>query len=360
MIKKVVNIAALFVLTCLFCINTSYAQAPQEAQASDQEWAYHEGNTVTIVNVESYTYVELEKEGKRVWIAAPSMEVKVGDKVWASKGIEMRDHYSKALDRTFPVIHFVGRAQTERENSKEITRKETKKVKIVASPVKGSIAKAKGGYTLKEIFNKKEQLRGKKVAIKGVVMSVKEGIMGKSWFHLQDGTGTSTNLDLVVTSNYYGLEVGDLVTATGVLGINKDFGQGYKYNVILEDAEMKAGVIDIDKPKTSAAPKKGSILKAKGGYTLKEVFKKKKKLEGKKVVIRGKVVKASGKIMGKRWFHLQDGTGNKGVLDLVLTSDNDADAGDIVLVTGVLELGKDFGQGYKYDVIIEDAKIKIE
>ena len=91
-----------------------------------------------------------------------------------------------------------------------------------------------------------------------------------------------------------------------------------------------------------------------------KLFDKKKKRGGKKVVIRGKVVKASGRIMGKRWFHLQDGTGSKGVLDLVLTSDNDADAGDIVLVTGVLGLGKDFGQGYKYDVIIEDAKIKVE
>ena len=193
--------------------------------------------------------------------------------------------------------------------------------------------------------------------IRGKVVKASGKIMGKRWFHLQDGTGTANNLDLVVTSNS-NAEAGDIVVVTGVLGLDKDFGQGYKYDVILEDAEMTADLIE--KSKTSASPVKGSIVKAKGGYTLEEIFGKKRKLGGKKVVIRGKLVKASGKIMGKRWFHLQDGSGAEGVLDLVLTSDDDANAGDIVLVTGVLELGKDFGRGYKYEVIIENAKIKVE
>ena len=243
MVRKVIDIAAISLFICFCCVGISYAQAPHGEKTNDRELASYKGKAVSVLNVPSYTYVELEENGERIWIAAPTMGVDVGDKVWASKGIEMREFYSKVLDRTFPVIYFVGRAEAEGKSS--------------------------------------------------------QGVDGKT-------------------------------------------SQG------------------IDKPKTSASPVKGSVAKAKGGYTLEELFDKKEKLGGKKVVVRGMVVKASGKIMGKRWFHLQDGTGSKGVLDLVLTSDNDADAGDIVLVTGVLGLGKDFGQGYKYDVIIEDAKIKVE
>lgn len=360
MIKKVLDVSAVFIFISFLCVDISYAQAPQRDKVSDQEWASRKGKAVSVINVSGYTYIELEGEGGPIWIAAPTMEVKVGDIVLASGGIEMSDHYSKTLERTFPVIHFVGRAETESgKTTKKGTKKGTKKVKTFTSPVGGSITKANGGYTLRELFDNKKELEGKKVSVRGKVVRVPGEIMGKIWFHLQDGTGADSNLDLVVTS-MRNVEVDSIVLVAGVLGLDKDFGQGYKYDVILEDAEIKSEEIDIEKPKTSASPIKGSIAKAKGGYTLKELFDKKERLGGKKVAVRGKVVKASGKIMGKRWFHLQDGTGSKGALDLVLTSDNDADAGDIVLVTGILELGKDFGQGYKYDVIIEDAKIKIE
>ena len=61
--------------------------------------------------------------------------------------------------------------------------------------------------------------------------------------------------------------------------------------------------------------------------------------------------------MGKNWIHIQDGTGAKGTNDLTITTKNIVKLGDIILVEGTLELDKDFGSGYKYDIIIEDAKI---
>lgn len=357
MVRKVIDVTAIFMFICFACVDISYSQVPHGAKVSDQEWVSRKGKAASVLNVPGYTYIELEEESGLVWIAAPTMEVKVGDKVLVSGGIEMRKFQSKALDRTFSVIFFVGRAEVEGKGSGK-SNKGADKPRTIAAPAKGSIVKAKAGYTLEELFDKKEELEGSKVAVRGMVVKASgKIIMGKIWFHLQDGTGIGNNIDLVVTS-MRNVEVGDIVLVVGVLGVDKNFGQGYKYDVILEDAEIKADVIE--KSKTSVTPTKGSIAKAKGGYTLEELFDKKEELGGKKVVIRGKVVKASGKIMGKKWFHLQDGTGSKGVLDLVLTSDNDANAGDTVLVTGVLVLGKDFGQGYKYDVIIEDAKIMVE
>ncbi len=102
------------------------------------------------------------------------------------------------------------------------------------------------------------------------------------------------------------------------------------------------------------------IKKADGGKTVSEVYSGKNDLAGKDVAIRGKVVKFSPEIMGKNWIHLQDGTGGEGTNDLTITTSGVAKVGDTVLVTGKVTLGKDFGYGYKYDVILEDAKVAVE
>jgi hypothetical protein len=106
-----------------------------------------------------------------------------------------------------------------------------------------------------------------------------------------------------------------------------------------------------------------SVPKATGpnAITVGEAFSKSAKLNNKKVVIHGQVVKFSSGIMGKNWIHIQDGTGSekKKTHNLVCTSKSDiADVGDVVTITGTLIKDRDFGSGYKYPVIIEDAKIE--
>jgi hypothetical protein len=111
-----------------------------------------------------------------------------------------------------------------------------------------------------------------------------------------------------------------------------------------------------------AAPKFdfSKIVKPKGGKTVHEVYQEKAKLNGKRVTLRGKVVKYNEAIMGKNWLHLRDGTGKDPTNDLTVTTQARAKVGDTVLVEGTLALDKDLGAGYKYEVIIEDAKVKIE
>lgn len=102
------------------------------------------------------------------------------------------------------------------------------------------------------------------------------------------------------------------------------------------------------------------ITKPKGGKTVQEVYREKASLKNKQVMIRGKVVKYSEAIMGKNWLHLRDGTGEAPANDLTVTTQAKAKVGDTVLVEGKVTLDKDLGAGYKYDVIIEDAKVKVE
>jgi RecJ-like exonuclease len=91
------------------------------------------------------------------------------------------------------------------------------------------------------------------------------------------------------------------------------------------------------------------------------VFAEKDALAGKPVAVRGKVVKVNSGIMGKTWIHVRDGSGAEGTSDLTVTTTTaQPNVGDTVLVTGPVSRNKDFGMGYQYDVIVEDAQVTVE
>ena len=112
----------------------------------------------------------------------------------------------------------------------------------------------------------------------------------------------------------------------------------------------------------SAPPKINvtGIKPAKDGKTVAALYAASARLAGKSVKIRGKVVKYNVNIMGKNWLHIQDGTGSAGSNDLLVTTTGTAKLGDTVLITGKVVTNKDFGSGYKYNLLVEDAKVVVE
>lgn len=93
--------------------------------------------------------------------------------------------------------------------------------------------------------------------------------------------------------------------------------------------------------------------------TVAEVYAKGSALDKKPAVVRGMVVKVSRAIMGKNWIHLRDGSGDeaKGTHKLVVTSQDLPSVGDVVTDKGTLHKDKDFGFGYRYEMIMEDATV---
>ncbi|HET8725314.1 MAG TPA: nucleotide-binding protein [Anaeromyxobacteraceae bacterium] len=117
-----------------------------------------------------------------------------------------------------------------------------------------------------------------------------------------------------------------------------------------QHAAAAAGPTDVGDVKVPKAT-------GKDAKTVAEVHAQKAQLKEKKVTVRGKVVKANAGIMGKNWFHIRDGSGSqeKGDNDITITSDANASVGDVIVVVGVVRVDKDFGAGYAYPVIIEEA-----
>ena len=98
------------------------------------------------------------------------------------------------------------------------------------------------------------------------------------------------------------------------------------------------------------------VARAEGGYTVEELLSRSSELDGQQVKVRGRVVKFTPDIMGTNWMHIQDGTPG----DLAVTSDTTVAKGDLVLVQGTLSVDRDFGAGYRYPAIIEQATVTRE
>lgn len=94
-----------------------------------------------------------------------------------------------------------------------------------------------------------------------------------------------------------------------------------------------------------------------GMKTVAALHQNKASLAGQTIKAQGKVVKVNNNIMGRNFVHVQDGTGDANSNDLLVTSKQTANVGDQVTISGVVTLNRDFGSGYSYPLLIEEASI---
>ena len=92
-------------------------------------------------------------------------------------------------------------------------------------------------YTIQSINQNKDKLVGQTIKSQGKVVKVVRGIMKRNFIHLVDGTEDAKTGDLIVTSKQ-NANVGDQVTISGVLVLNRDFGSGYLYPLLIEDTNI--------------------------------------------------------------------------------------------------------------------------
>ena len=225
------------------------------AGAAGREVAY-KGTVLETMNASRYTYARIDTGTEKIWVAGPMAEIKVGDSVCVGAGILNKEFHSKTLNKTFDEIRFVDAIMKGNGDSSCKTGA-VAAVKgmpeghpavgggmgmpggaAAGSVVVGTIDRAEGGKTVADVWAGKADLSGKKVAVRGKVVKANASILGRNWYHLRDGSGTDKgDNDLVVTSKDLA-NGGDVVTASGVVGIKKDFGAGYKYELIVEDAAL--------------------------------------------------------------------------------------------------------------------------
>jgi hypothetical protein len=91
--------------------------------------------------------------------------------------------------------------------------------------------------TIGRLVADKKSFSGKKIRVKGVVTKVNQAIMEKNWVHIQDGTEAEGVYDLTITTSGT-VAVGDTVTFEGRIVLEKDFGYGYFYSILMEEGDL--------------------------------------------------------------------------------------------------------------------------
>ncbi len=244
-------VASLAVLTLSAC---SKEEAPKveapaaQAQAPAAKAAGITGSVVETMNSAGYTYVQVDDGQQKVWAAAPEFSVAVGDNVIVPDGMPMNNYHSKSLDRNFDVVYFVDsilnpNAPAAAAAATDALPEGHPNTQAAAAPATdvdlSGIAKAVGGKTVAEINAEKANLSGQEISLRGKVVKFNAQIMGKNWLHIQDGSGDATegSNDITVTTDA-AAKVGDTVLLNGKVTLDKDFGYGYKYALIIEDAKV--------------------------------------------------------------------------------------------------------------------------
>jgi hypothetical protein len=208
-----------------------------------------------IVQTSNYTYMRLQELGNpeikasdTLWAATTYMEPKNGDTLYYKGGMPMINFKSRELNRTFKKVLFldslskkppiptkealIGTGHNMMGDSAKNGKPQIKKVTVALDKVADAIPIA-------DLFAKKMSFNGKIVKINGQVTKFSKEIMGKNWMHIQDGSEWGGKFDITMTTDLKTkASVGDVVYFEGIVAVDKNIGQGYFYEILVEDAKI--------------------------------------------------------------------------------------------------------------------------
>lgn len=99
------------------------------------------------------------------------------------------------------------------------------------------------------------------------------------------------------------------------------------------------------------------IQQPDNGTSIEKLLSNPESFKNEEITIKGKVVKVNKNILDRNWVHIKDGTTFKEKNQITITTNVSVSIGDVVTFKGVITLGKDFGYGYVYPVLIENGEL---
>jgi hypothetical protein len=187
-----------------------------------------------------YTYLNVSEKDQTYWMAIPNTVVEKGATYFYKGGMVMKDFESKELDKTFDFITFaevISASEEALSQPAQNPHTHTNGSDMPNPVLEVNIEKAKNGVTVEELYTKKTTFVNKQVIVRGKVVKVNNGIMDRNWVHIVDGTSFENKSDITITTQT-NAKVGDTITFKATVVLDKDFGQGYVYPLLLENGEV--------------------------------------------------------------------------------------------------------------------------
>jgi hypothetical protein len=188
-----------------------------------------------------YTYLSVREGDQTYWIAVAGKGFENGETIYFKSFMEMNEFKSKELDRTFESILFVDQFSRDPsdldkapQTGTETSTPRRNRMDVLIDSIK--IAPAPGGLSIAELYGNAEKYKDKQVVVRGQVVKINRDIMDRNWVHIMDGTRVDrSDLTFTTTEDF---QLGDTITIRGKVAVDKDFGAGYVYPLIVEEAEQ--------------------------------------------------------------------------------------------------------------------------
>ena len=189
-----------------------------------------------------YVYLNVNDGDKQFWVATGKKEIKVGETYYYKSGLLKTNYESKEHNRVFETVYLVTNLVAKRHgnNANSINMDNTNSIQTKPTNVDTSIntnkiVLQKGSIKIAELLKDPKKYEGKTIQLTGVCAKVNAEIMDRNWIHIKDGS--QDDYDLVITSDTFVPE-GKTFTMKAVVTLNKDFGAGYVYDLILENGVL--------------------------------------------------------------------------------------------------------------------------
>jgi hypothetical protein len=339
------NFFAIFI----FILFSSCQSNKVDEQAGSQA-GIHAVVVEEVLQTTQYTYLHVKEGGSESWLALPKMQAAAGEKYYYKNGLLMTEFESKELNRTFKEVLFLDFIST----SPDIADKSL-------TPATESQAATTPG---------KQTDQAQTTSVAHQIQAV-EVLQTSQYTYIRAKEGSAefwlavSRMQVAVGKTYYfagGLPMTDFPS--------KELKRTFKEILFVdnlstspvapENKVVAAAATNEPVSTGSAIPLEKKEIKmkhAKGDITIAVLLENRKSYAGKSIKISGQVTKFTPGVMKKNWIHLQDGTDFSGKFDLTITTDQEVKVGDTITAEGSISLDKDFGFGYFYEVLMEEAKI---
>lgn len=198
----------------------------------------HEVVVEEILTTEKYAYLKVKEAADEFWIAISKRDVKVGETYTYKGGLLKRNFFSREFNRVFDTVYLVSNIR-KKSGSDAGASASAERIPAAESLPDLSVEKidpAAGAISLAQLFSQKSTYAGQKIKITGKCMKVNPKIMNRNWIHIQDGSGEQLDLTVTTSEN---IPLGAIVSLEGTIALDKDFGAGYRYDIIMEGAVLK-------------------------------------------------------------------------------------------------------------------------
>ncbi|OFY85222.1 MAG: hypothetical protein A3F72_05435 [Bacteroidetes bacterium RIFCSPLOWO2_12_FULL_35_15] len=304
-----------------------------------------------VLQTSQYTYLHVKDGNSEPWLAVTKMDANVGETYYFKDGLPMKDFQSKELNRTFSEVLFLDNISKDPN------------LTFNAVPP-ASVALANGSMDAAEM-NQGANSNATATSSDAHKVVAKEVLQTSQYTYI---LGKEGDADHWLAAKKMDAKVGETYYFTGGLPMtkfeSKELKRTFDEVFFLDNISTTPVAANAQEAPVvssgSAIPlekKEVTVKKDKGEISIASLFENKKTYSGKTIKIKGQVSKFSAGIMKKNWIHLQDGTDFSGKFDLTITTDQVVKVGDNITLEGKITLDKDFGFGYFYDVIMEEAKL---